>query len=113
MRQPPERKVAHGTGKWMLRQIAAHHLPGRIVEAPKRPVQTPQREWLRGTLHDWATSLIDDATRGIGASWFDAAAVRSEWKRFCEGGSDNSFYVWQWISLALMQRAGTLAAAKA
>lgn len=110
MRQPEARKIAHGTGKWMLRQIAAHHLPGRIVEAPKRPLQTPQREWLRGPLREWATALIDEATRGVGAAWFDGPAVRAEWARFCEGGSDNSFYVWQWISLALMQRTGVAAA---
>ena len=106
LRQGPDRKISSGTGKWLLRQIAANHLPGRIVEAPKRPLQTPQREWLRGPLREWATALIDDAVHGPGAPWLDVAAVRAEWKRFCEGHSDNSFYVWQWLSLALMQRAG-------
>ena len=104
LRQGADRKIRGGTGKWLLRQIAADHLPGRIVEAPKRPLQTPQREWLRGPLHDWATVLIDEAVHGPGAAWLDGAAVRADWKRFCEGHSDNSFYVWQWISLALMQR---------
>jgi asparagine synthase (glutamine-hydrolysing) len=104
MRQGADRKIAGGTGKWLLRQIAASHLPGRIVEAPKRPLQTPQREWLRGPLHEWATALIDEAVHGRGAPWLDGAAVRADWTRFCEGRSDNSFYVWQWISLGLMQR---------
>ena len=104
-RQGAHRKIADGTGKWLLRQIAASHLPGRIVEAPKRPLQTPQREWLRGPLREWASALIDEAVHGPGAPWLNAAALRADWKRFCEGHSDNSFYVWQWISLALMQRA--------
>ena len=109
-RQGADRKIANGTGKWLLRQIAASHLPGRIVEAPKRPLQTPQREWLRGPLHGWATALIDEAVHGPGAAWLDAAAVGAEWTRFCQGHSDNSFYVWQWIGLALMARTQTATA---
>jgi hypothetical protein len=27
--------------------------------------------------------------------------VQSSWQDYCAGGSDNSFYVWQWINLAL------------
>jgi len=104
MRQPSSRKIAEGTGKWLLRRIAADLLPGGIVEAPKRPLQTPQREWLRGPLRTWAADLIETALSGPAASWLDAAAVRTEWARFLDGGSDNSFYVWQWISLALIQR---------
>ena len=71
LRQGADRKIAGGTGKWLLRQIAASHLPGRIVEAPKRPLQTPQREWLRGPLREWATALIDEAVHGPGAPWLD------------------------------------------
>jgi asparagine synthase (glutamine-hydrolysing) len=104
-RQGEQRKIANGTGKWFLRQMVASHLPGRIVEAPKRPLQTPQREWLRGPLREWATELIEDAVAGPWGSWLDSVAIRADWQRFCSGHSDNSFYVWQWISLALMQRA--------
>ena len=35
-------------------------------------------------------------------NWLDAAAVRRQWELYCAGASDNSFYVWQWISLGLM-----------
>jgi asparagine synthase (glutamine-hydrolysing) len=102
--QPADRKIAEGTGKWLLRKIVGAQLPGSVVEAPKRPVQTPQREWLRGPLRAWATELIDEALHGPAAAWFKPEAVWSAWNRFCEGHSDNSYYVWQWISLALVQR---------
>ncbi|MEP6916735.1 MAG: asparagine synthase-related protein, partial [Acidobacteriota bacterium] len=102
-RQHADRKIRGNTGKWLLRQILATHLPGGVVEAPKRPVQTPQREWLRGPLQDWATGLIDEAVSGPSAAWFRPDLVKAEWTRFCAGESDNSFYVWQWISLALMR----------
>src|SRR5690606_25670490 len=55
-RQPTERKIGpDGTGKWMLRQIAERYIGAELRLAPKRPVQTPQREWLRGPLRGWAT----------------------------------------------------------
>lgn len=104
LRQPMERKLGNGTGKWMLRRIAAGLLPEGVVEAPKRPLQTPQREWLRGPLRDWATAQIEAALGGWGANWLDADAVRAEWRHYLSGESDNSFYVWQWINLGLMNQ---------
>jgi len=104
LRQPMERKLGNGTGKLMLRRIAAELLPQGVVEAPKRPLQTPQREWLRGPLRDWATAQIETALGGWGANWLDADAVRTEWRHYLSGESDNSFYVWQWINLGLMNQ---------
>jgi asparagine synthase (glutamine-hydrolysing) len=106
-RQPRDRKIQGSTGKWLLRQILAARLPGGVVEAPKRPLQTPQREWLRGPLQEWASQLIEEAVSGPSASWFRPNLVQREWARFCAGESDNSFYVWQWISLALIRRVAT------
>lgn len=100
-RQPPERKILNGTRKKMLRDIVKTMLPASVAEAPKRPLQTPQREWLRQELNDWASTCIEDACSRYGGVWLDKRAVRHEWQRFCRGESDNSFYVWQWISLSL------------
>jgi asparagine synthase (glutamine-hydrolysing) len=102
LRQPPERKIAGETRKWLLREIARKLLPDGVVEAPKRALQTPQREWLRGPLRKWAGELIERSLAGYGRAWLDANAVRREWRKFLRGESDNSFYVWQWISLALL-----------
>lgn len=100
--QSAERKIMNGTRKWLLRQIAGRLLPNGIVEAPKRPLQTPQREWLRGPLRQWSSDCIGEALGGYGATWLNANAVQAEWQNYCNGASDNSFYVWQWISLGLM-----------
>ncbi len=108
LRQPPERKINNGTGKWTLRQITARMLPEGVVEAPKRPVQTPQREWLRGPLKDWAEDRIEAALERLGGAWLDGDAVRTAWKNYCRGESDNSFYVWQWISLDLVMNTPNL-----
>ena len=102
LRQPPERKIAHGVHKKMLRQIARTLLPDGVVEAPKRPLQTPQREWLRGPLREWAGALIEQALHQTGGAWLDAPAVRRAWQSYCAGQADNSFYIWQWLSVALL-----------
>lgn len=102
LKQPPGRKIAGGTRKWMLREIARDLLPDGLVQAPKRPLQTPQREWLRGPLQGWASDLIEQSLARYGSTWLDAGVVRREWRKFLRAESDNSFYVWQWISLGLL-----------
>jgi asparagine synthase (glutamine-hydrolysing) len=102
LRQAPERKIREGQGKWLARQVAARLLPRPVQEAPKRPVQTPQREWLRGPLASWAEAQIEAGLRGWGQEWLDAEATRAAWREYREAGADNSFPVWQWISLGMM-----------
>ncbi|MDJ0985051.1 MAG: asparagine synthase (glutamine-hydrolyzing) [Desulfobacterales bacterium] len=105
LRQPESRKLKEGHGKWLLRQVARNLLPEGVYEAPKRPVQTPQREWLRGPLAGWAQELIEDGLSHWGREWLNEKKVRAAWRSFCEHGSDNSFPIWQWLSIGLMSRA--------
>ncbi len=102
LRQPPERKILNGTHKAMLRRISQQLVPSGVSEAPKRPVQTPQREWLREPLREWATSHVEYALNALGGCWLDHDRVHKAWIDYCEGRSDNSFYVWQWISLSMI-----------
>lgn len=102
LRQPADRKIRDGVGKWMLRSIVRGMVPAGVVEAPKRPLQTPQREWLRGPLRDWAEAMIDAALGTVGDAWLRESVVRDNWARFCRGEFDNSVFVWQWISIGLM-----------
>jgi len=101
LRQLPERKIAGGVHKSFLRQMTWSLLPEEVVQAPKRPLQTPQREWLRGPLKDWAGDSIDAALSTYGDIWLNRAKVQESWQEYCAGAKANSFYVWQWINLAL------------
>ena len=103
-RQPRERKIENGTRKKLLREVARRLVTASVVEAPKRPVQTPQREWLRGALRGWAGECIETALQRYGNTWLDGAKVRQQWQEYCLGQSDNSFHIWQWISLGLACR---------
>ena len=108
MRQPAGRKIAGGVRKRLLRRIASRLLPAGVVEAPKRPLQTPQREWLRGPLRAWADGQIENALEEFGGSWLDTEKTRSVWREYQAGAGENSFYVWQWISLGLLAKTKTM-----
>ncbi|MGE0759255.1 MAG: asparagine synthase (glutamine-hydrolyzing) [Pirellulaceae bacterium] len=104
LRQPPQRKIAEGQGKWLLRRLARRLLPQEIAEAPKRPLQTPQREWLRDELSGWAGDWIENALNEVGGRWLDVARVREEWSAYRQGQYDSSYHIWQWIGIGLFHR---------
>jgi asparagine synthase (glutamine-hydrolysing) len=102
-RQPARRLIRNGQHKALLRDIVRPLLSPQFTEAPKRPVQTPQREWLRGPLRGWVEACLRDD--GITQSgWFDPGQLRRSWDGYLKGAGDNSFPVWQWISVALNRR---------
>ncbi len=103
LRQPRERKVDDSTGKVLLRRLAHERLGARDVTAPKRPVQTPQREWLRGPLKAWVRDVVADGMAWQ-PGWLSPTEVHRELDRFTAGEGDNAFFVWQWISLGLTAR---------
>ncbi len=106
-RQPEDRKIHGETGKYFMRRLLAEKLPSKVVQAPKRALQTPQREWLAGPLRPWAEELLSQAPHALGGGMVDAPAIAHHWQRFLSGQSDNSFYIWQWLSLSLMDQVQT------
>ncbi len=107
LRQPAHRKIRDGRGKWLVREVARRIIPESVSSAPKRPVQTPQREWLRGPLAAWASARVEAAIEGWGGGWLDADAARGVVRRFVSDGGDNSFPVWQLVNLGLAVEAAS------
>ena len=101
MRQPADRKIRDGVRKYTLRQIARDLTPGDVAEAPKRPLQTPQREWLAGPLRSWAEDCLETALAEHQGEWIKRDQVRVCWQEYMAGSSDNSYYIWQWISMGM------------
>lgn len=101
-RVPNELKIKNGVHKYLLRKLADQVLPSKVSQAPKRPIQTPQREWLKDDLQFWVNDclkLVEEKFEGI---WFKQGAIQQLWKQYRSGQFDNSFFIWQWISLALL-----------
>lgn len=49
----------------------------------------------------WTQDLIEAALDARGTRRLDGTAVRAAWREYQAGGHDNSFPVWEWISLSL------------
>ncbi len=98
---PVHLKNQEGKRKWIMREIVKEFISGPITEAPKRPIQTPQREWLRNEQKEFVTEMVNKAVKDHDMLYPDA--VNDEMRKFFKGESDNSFYVWQWVSLGLSE----------
>lgn len=99
---PNDLKIKDGQRKWMLRNIAAQYLKNDISLAPKRALQTPQREWLTDELRGFVEDCTAQIKQSQFSEWFNWDELEIEKKRFFSGNNDNSFYVWQWVSVALL-----------
>jgi asparagine synthase (glutamine-hydrolysing) len=101
---PAHFKLHRGYGKYILRKAMDGKLPAEVIWTAKRPVVTPQREWMQHHLKDWVMDIIHDPrfrARGL----FDVAAVQKTFDAYLRGGSENAFFIWQWINTELWFRA--------
>lgn len=96
---PESYKIKEGVTKVMLREIAAEFLSENLVFAPKRPLQTPQREWLMKDLEGWVTAAINKITNSGYSKWFKTEVLLQEWKLYQQGNIQSAFHIWQCISL--------------
>ena len=97
--QPLAYKIHDGIQKYVLRSIVSDYLSDNITYAPKRPLQTPQREWLAEDLKDWVTEAIESLKDH---SWFDYEKLKEEWSAYTNGDQDSSFHIWQWVNTSLL-----------
>jgi asparagine synthase (glutamine-hydrolysing) len=96
--QPLLYKIKEGIQKYMLRDIVREFLTDRISFAPKRPLQTPQREWLAGDLKEQVSQMINEIKYSKFSHWFDITCLEKEWDHYQKGQQDSSFHVWQWMN---------------
>ena len=100
--QPLEYKIKNGIQKKVLRDIVSQYLSDSITYAPKRPLQTPQREWLGQDLKEFVSNNINKIEKSNFSKWFDITALKKEWNNYLDGDNNSSFHIWQWLSLALI-----------
>nr|WP_315199051.1 asparagine synthase (glutamine-hydrolyzing) [uncultured Flavobacterium sp.] len=96
---PLDFKIRNGMSKFILREIASKYLADDLVFAPKRPLQTPQREWLATDLKEWVSQCFGVLERSVYSDWFNREALENELKKYFEGNIQSSFHIWQCISL--------------
>ena len=98
--QPRSYKIKETVQKYMLREIVSEHLSDSISFAPKRPLQTPQREWLADDLQNFVSHQLQVIETSEMVSWFKMDELKKEWKKYLSGNRNSSFHIWQWISIS-------------
>ena len=92
---PKKFKIRNGESKWLLRYIAKDYLKTDIIFSPKRPLQTPQREWLKNELFSLSEYYYNEI---LNIPWFNKNKIKSQWNLFNNSKIDNTFFLWQWYS---------------
>lgn len=100
--QPGEFKIRGNTHKYLLRELVKDLVPSDISYALKRPLQTPQREWLGDELAGWVESKLDKLAKCKYSRWFDKDEIQKEWSCYKQGDRQSSFHIWQWVNFALI-----------
>ena len=102
-RLPANFKIRDGTGKWILRRVLNRYVSPGLYERPKKGFGIPLTSWLRGTLRDWAESLLHDrelSAMGI----FSVDRIRSTWSAFLGGRDDLCTAVWTIVMFQAWRR---------
>ncbi|WP_203293112.1 asparagine synthase (glutamine-hydrolyzing) [Luteirhabdus pelagi] len=92
-------KIRKGQQKFLLRELVGTYLSDSIRYAPKRPLQTPQREWLGNDLEEWVATQIESLKA---YPWFDSKGLEREWETYRNGNQESSFHIWQWVNTSLL-----------
>ena len=100
---PDTFKIKSGNGKYLLRAAMSGILPDDIRFRAKRPVVTPQREWIRGPLLPIIQEIIS-SSEFAALGLFNVRAVQHKFDAYCDGHGDNAFFIWQWINAYLWAR---------
>lgn len=101
---PTRYLLQDGRTKSLFRKIARQWIPESVAEAPKRSVQSPQREWLAGEWRPLVEEVL--ASRSFAdRGWVDPVRARAIYADYVAGAQENSFFVWQWLNLEYWARA--------
>tara|TARA_R110002072_G_scaffold195752_1_gene353055 strand:- start:1218 stop:2948 length:1731 start_codon:yes stop_codon:yes gene_type:complete len=100
--QPEHFKLQNGQTKFVLREILGDLVTDKVAHAPKRALQTPQREWMSNELKAQVEQTIGQLKTSRYNDWFDFKEMRDEWHRYQNGNQDSSFHLWQWMNFSFL-----------
>lgn len=92
-RLPHEYQAQAGTGKRLLRDILARHVPRKLFERPKVGFGAPIDSWLRGPLKEWAEELLDER-RLKREGFLNPKPIRQKWSEHLSGKANWHYLLW-------------------
>jgi len=99
-RQPLDRKIRDGRGKFLLRNLLARYVPLALIDRPKRGFAIPLSGWLRSALKPWGDAMLE--SDDLLQTWFQPSAVSALWKAH-QRGEEHAERLWpvliamQWL----------------
>lgn len=100
---PDRVKLRRGTGKTVVRSVAADRLPPSVLTRPKSGFRVPLDRWFRGGLRDLARDLLL-APDSVAGTVLERPEVQRLLDRHEAGGSDESIRIWTLVGLEVWRR---------
>jgi len=101
---PEEYLVKGGWNKYIFRECLKGVIPERVRTAPKRSVQSPQREWFKeGPLAQLLLETLEAPSEFL-KELLVIQEAKQVYKRYLGGMDQNSNFLWQWVNLDVWYR---------
>jgi asparagine synthase (glutamine-hydrolysing) len=97
-RLPFRHKIRGNTRKWILRQVLYRYVPRKLVERPKMGFAVPIDSWLRGSLREWAETLLNENKMEI-QGILDPLPIRQKWAEHLRGERNWKYLIWNILML--------------
>jgi asparagine synthase (glutamine-hydrolysing) len=97
-------KIKNGSGKWLIKEIARKHLPGKIVDREKVGFKVPLDNWFRGGLKDYVHDLLLGPD-SFASSYFDRRVVSRLLHDHTTGRRNEELRIWTMMGLEIWHRA--------
>lgn len=96
---PDSAKLNWGRRKWLLKRIAARHVPPDVIYRPKMGFGMPLAQWFRGRLGDALEELLSRSVAEA-EGWIKVAPVRRQLQEH-RSGRDHATRLWLilWLEL--------------
>jgi asparagine synthase (glutamine-hydrolysing) len=95
-------KINGSTGKHIVRQLMSDKLPSQVNFSPKRALQTPQIEWMKGPLFLQIKENIELIKNTRYRHWFKWDLIDRELEKFKSLPAESSFHIWQLYNFSLL-----------
>jgi asparagine synthase (glutamine-hydrolysing) len=95
---PPELKLRHGTGKFILKKALKPDLPREVLYRPKMGFRVPLGAWFRGPLKARLQSALQAGTLAE-CGYFESGALHRLAQQHTAGRRDHSATLWSLLML--------------